>query len=69
VTDRLTFYPEDLEIRELDEIAEAELDRHRGDFLRHFLLAWLYADGENKRLLKPVFTKLVKKYGLRSVLA
>ena len=65
MTDRLTFYPEDLEIIELDEIAEAELDRHKGDFLRHFLLAWLYADGGNKRLLKPVFKQLIKKYRLR----
>ncbi len=56
---------EDADIEVLDEIADAELDRPRGEFLRHFLLAWLYADGENKRLLKPAFKQLVRKYRLR----
>jgi len=56
---------EEDEFEILDELAEAELDRSRGEFLRHFLLCWLYADRENKKLLKPAFNQLVKKYRLR----
>jgi len=61
---KLSYSPEHLDMQELDEIAEAELDRSKGDFLRHFLLAWLYADGENKKLLKPAFNQLIRKYRL-----
>ena len=52
------------EFLRLDEIALAVFGGRRGSFLRKYADAWLHADAWNKRLMRPVWESLIKKYGL-----
>ncbi|MBA7493289.1 hypothetical protein ES702_03847 [subsurface metagenome] len=51
------------EFKRLDDIARMVASKH-GFFLKTFADAWLVADKVNKRLLGPVWVKLIGKYGL-----
>lgn len=48
----------------LDRIAHRVFYSRHGGFLRKFADAWLHADAENKRILKPAWLILIDKYGL-----
>jgi len=52
------------EFLRLDEIALAVFGGHRGGFIRRYADAWLHADAWNKRLMRPVWESLIRKYDL-----
>jgi len=54
------------EFGRFDEIAVDVFYGHRGRFIRKYADAWLHADAWNKRLMKPVFQALIRKYDLEA---
>lgn len=50
----------------LDEIAVDVFHGRRGGFIRKYADTWLHADAWNKRLMKPVFQALIRKYDLEA---
>ena len=52
------------EFERLDEIAFFVSYRRYGDFLKAVALAWRMADPWNKRILRPAWERLVKKYDI-----
>lgn len=52
------------EFGRLDEIAVDVYHGKRGGFLKKFADAWLHAEACNKRLIKPMWAALIRKYGL-----
>ena len=53
-----------VEFELLDRIAVDVFHSRRGGFLRMFADAWLGADAENKRILRPAWLELIRKYSL-----
>lgn len=52
------------EFLRLDDIAVDVFNGKRGGFLRKFADAWLHADPQNKRIIKPAWAALIRKYNL-----
>lgn len=55
-----------MEFLALDEIALGVFHGQRGHFVKKYCDAWLAADVWNKRLMRPVFERLIEKYGLEA---
>ena len=53
----------------LDKIADYVADGSHGHFLQLIAQAWLEADRDTKKLLKPVWSKLILKHELLSAYA
>jgi len=52
------------ELGRLDEIAVDVFSGKRCEFIRTYSDAWLHADAYNKRLMRPTWLALIRKYDL-----